>query len=260
VRSGVRRPQAPLLTRGVPGGRPPGLICVAHGSADPRAAATVGSLLDIVRERAPGADVRVAFLGHAAPSVSSVLASFGDGPVVVLPLLLTAAYHSKVDLPAQLSGVDARIHYGPVLGPHPLLLDAAERRVASAGSFDRDSTGVVLAAAGSSDPGANATIRQVAAQWRERGGWRAVVPAYASAAPPTVAEAVAALRDVPGVRRVLVATYLIAPGQFADQILVSALEAGADAVTQALGALPEIADLILERYTATVSSLQAGAA
>jgi sirohydrochlorin ferrochelatase len=179
-------------------------------------------------------------------------------------LLLTAAYHSKVDLPAQLCGADARVHYGQVLGPHPLLLNAAERRVASAGAFDRDSTGVVLAAAGSSDPGANATIRQVAAQWQERGGWRAVIGAYASAAAPTVPEAVAALRGVPGVRRVLVATYLLAPGRFADQIRASALEAGADAVTPALGALPEVADVILERYTATlpaaVSERQAGAA
>ena len=77
-------------------------------------------------------------------------------------------------------------------------------------------------------------------------------------------EAVRALRDVPGVRRVLVATYLLAPGRFADQIRASALEAGADAVTPALGALPEVADVILERYAGcvrtTVQSLQAGAA
>ena len=42
--------------------------------------------------------------------------------------------------------------------------------------------GVVLAAAGSSDPAANATIARLAAQWQAGTGWFAVRPAYASPA------------------------------------------------------------------------------
>src|SRR6201999_3886237 len=80
---------------------PPPLIAVAHGSSDPRAAASVGTLLDLVRQRAetagfPGLDVRAAYLGHAAPSLAQALAALDGGPrdreAVVLPLLLTAAY------------------------------------------------------------------------------------------------------------------------------------------------------------------------
>jgi sirohydrochlorin ferrochelatase len=229
----------------------PPLVAVAHGSADPRSAATVSDLLDLVRSRAPGLDVRAAFLGHAAPSVPAVLGGLPDGQAVVLPLLLTAAYHSKADLPAQLRGY-SRVLYGPVLGPHPLLINAAQRRLGTAPASD---TAVVLAAAGSSDPAANATIRGIAATWQVTRGWHSVVPAYASAASPTVGEAVRALRGTPGVRRVVVSTYLLAPGYFADRIRSDALAAGADLVAPALGALPEIAEIILERYTLTTGDI-----
>jgi sirohydrochlorin ferrochelatase len=209
--------------------------------------------MDVVRSRAPGLDARVAFLDHAAPSVAAVLSGL-PGPAVVVPLLLTAAYHSKVDLPAQLAAARTQVRYAPVLGPHPLLLEATSRRVASAGDFDPASTGIVLAAAGSSDASANAAVRGIAAAWEATGSWRSVVPAYASAATPTVGNAVRSLLRSPGVARVVVATYLLAPGFFADRIRQDALAAGACAVTEPLGALPEVADVVLDRYEVSASA------
>ena len=250
---------------------PPPLIVTAHGSKDPRAAATVGELISAVRARVPRVDVRAAFLDHCAPSLPQVLASVApDGPTgtsgpcdcVVLPLLLTAAYHSKADIPAQLAaaaaahpGLDA-VSAAP-LGPHPLLLSALERRLREAGlSVDdagtRAATGVVLAAAGSSDPDANATIAELAARWARERGWRAVLPAFAAAAGPRPAEAVHALRDA-GAARVVVATYLLAPGYFADKIRNAALGAGADLVSGVLGAAPEVAEVVLVRYLAAAA-------
>ena len=44
---------------------------------------------------------------------------------------------------------------------------------------------MVLAAAGSSDPEANATIAGLAARWQAKSGWFAVRPGYASAAAPS---------------------------------------------------------------------------
>ena len=51
------------------------LVAVAHGSADPRASATIAELAAVARERSPGLDLRTAFLGHAPPSLPQVLAS-----------------------------------------------------------------------------------------------------------------------------------------------------------------------------------------
>jgi sirohydrochlorin ferrochelatase len=252
-----------------PGPRLTPLVAVAHGSRDPRAAATVTELLSVVRARAArrglgGLDVRAAFLDHCAPSLPQALGSLpanpvsgADGQAVVLPLLLTAAYHSKADIPAQLAAA-AAASPGPdiipaaTLGPHGLLLAALERRLREAGvdvddAGARAATGVVLAAAGSSDPAANTTNARLAARWAAERGWRAVVPAYASAAEPSPADAVRALLDA-AIPNVIVATYLLAPGYFADKIRSSALGAGAAAVSAALGAAPEVADVVLHRY------------
>lgn len=248
------------------------LVAVAHGSKDPRAAATIEALISLVRAGAgsvagsPGAgsealDVRTAYLGHAAPSLPQVLGAVEAGRrVTVLPLLLTEAYHSKTDIPRLLARIRPRsggsVAYGGTLGPHPLLLRALERRLAETcpeALADRAGTAVVLAAAGSSDPAANATITRLAARWQAAGGWHAVRPAYASAAAPTPAQAIADLHRG-GARRVVVATYLLAPGLFADRIRSAALDAGAAAVAPVLGAAPEVANVLFARYATARSA------
>jgi sirohydrochlorin ferrochelatase len=236
---------------------------VAHGSKDPRAAATVSELLAAVRALSPGVDARAAFLEHCAPAVGQVLGSLDGTAAVVVPLLLTAAYHSKADVPAQLAAAAAarpgqRIAVAGTLGPHPLLLRALERRLREAGVATEDAvaragTSVVLAAAGSSDPAANATVAALAGQWARERGWRTAVPAYASATAPAPADAVRALLAA-GHDRVVVATYLLSPGYFADKIRAAALAAGAAAVSPVLGAAPEVAEVVLDRYAAAAAA------
>jgi sirohydrochlorin ferrochelatase len=239
----------------------PVLLAVAHGSADPRASATIAGLMAMVAERAGsrGPELRTAFLGHAPPSLPQAMSTItGERDVRVLPLLLTAAYHSKADIPRMLARAASdfprlRVSYGSTLGPHPLLLRALERRLAEVdGSVtgtrqDQARTGVVLASAGSTDPEANLTIARLAARWQASAGWWAVRTGYASASGPSPAEAVAdLLRD--GAPRVVVASYLLAPGLFADRIRRTCLAAGAAAVSPVLGAAPEVAGVLLDRY------------
>src|SRR5690606_186340 len=81
----------------------PPLLIVAHGSRDPRSAATVRALAEVVRTQAEGRDVRVAFLDLSEPSVGDALAALhaeGHRHVVAVPLLLGHAYHARIDLPA----------------------------------------------------------------------------------------------------------------------------------------------------------------
>jgi sirohydrochlorin ferrochelatase len=231
--------------------RPAPLVAVAHGSRDPRAAATVEELLDLVR-RGSGLRVVTSYLDHGPPTPAQVLgglAGEGTAEAIVLPLLLTAAYHSKTDIPGALREVHRAhprlsVRYGATLGPHPLMTTALERRLAEAGITPDPETALVLVAAGSSDLAANATISAMARSWR---GWRRVVPAYASAARPAPAEAVRALRAA-GARRVAVASYFLAPGHFADKVREESLAAGAVAVSAALGAAPELSEIIRQRY------------
>ncbi|GAA3728405.1 sirohydrochlorin chelatase [Salinactinospora qingdaonensis] len=237
------------------GSREVPLVAVAHGSADERSAQAVERLVARVRHLRPGLEARVAYLDHVTPDPQRAvkeLAGDGAGEVVILPTLLTAAYHSKVDLPGVIEQIRAtypwlRIHYGATLGPHPLLPAGVERRLAQVGVTGHAGTGLVVAAAGSSDADANAVIASMAQRLAERGPWSQVVPAYASAAEPTPGAAVRRLHEV-GIARVAVATYLLAPGFFADRIAEQAHAAGAAAVSPALGDCPELAAIVLQRY------------
>ncbi|MFG2217171.1 MULTISPECIES: sirohydrochlorin chelatase [unclassified Streptomyces] len=236
----------------------PVLLVIAHGSRDPRHAATVHALTARVRSLRPGLRVETGFLDFNAPSVSRVLerlAAQGAREVIALPLLLTRAFHAKSDIPAVLRAARTglprlRVRQAEVLGPSPLLNAALERRLREAGirPGDRSSTGLVLASAGSTDPEAIAVIAEIARELRHT-GWCSVRPAFASAASPAgfprTEDAVRALR-AEGVRRVAVAPYVIAPGRLPDRIAEGA--SGADVLADVLGPAPELARLLLARY------------
>ncbi|MER5182676.1 sirohydrochlorin chelatase [Streptomyces sp. NPDC002896] len=255
----------------------PVLLVIAHGSRDPRHAATVHALVRRVRSLRPGLRVETGFLDFNIPSVTGVLESLaaeGVRDVVALPLLLTRAFHAKADIPAVLREAppQLRIHQAEVLGPSPLLLSALERRLYEAGltpatAFSRgatpvppadnpawrreidrmkSSTGVVLASAGSTDPEAIAVIAEIAREWRHT-GWCAVRPAFASASLPRTEDAVRELRAL-GCARVAVAPYVLAPGFLPDRIARGAAEADADVLADVLGPTPEVARVVLERY------------
>ena len=229
----------------MPAAAPP-LIAVAHGSRDPAAAAATRSLLAAVAAARPGLTVLPAFLDHERPGLAdAVVAAQAASPAapVVVPLLLGAAYHSRVDIPAALAGTTSR--QTDVLGPDPLLLRALERRLAAVGVAAGDpSTAVVLAAAGTTDAAALDGVRRLAAGWRSAGWWD-VRDAFASAAEPSVDEAVAALRSE-GAPRVAVASYLLFPGLFAEKLAA----AGADVTSAPLTDAPEVVELVLARYDA----------
>ncbi|WP_370020234.1 sirohydrochlorin chelatase [Planotetraspora sp. GP83] len=233
----------------------PPLIAVAHGSRDPRAAATVEELLRAVRLARPDLDVRTAYLDHAPPTLARALSGLDEA--VVLPLLLTAAYHSRVDIPGALREASVRnprlrVHRGETLGPHPLLVTALERRLADAGvTIGAPDTAVVLVSAGSSDRRANAVIARMARQWARSRPWWSVTAAYASAAAPSPADEVVRLRHA-GASHVVVAPYLLAPGHFADKVERDGLKAGADVVAGVLGPAPELVTILLERYAQAV--------
>jgi len=223
----------------VSAGTAPTLLAVAHGTREPSGVATVESLVEAVRQRRAGLDVRTAYVEITAPSIEQALAAL-DRPVVVLPLLLASGYHDKVDIPRSLRAVRPDGMLGRVLGPDPLLAEALLDRLHTAGWRRRDA--IVLGAAGSGDPQALMAAEAQARLLAERAGGP-VLAAYASTAQPSVGEAVARLRRS-GADRVAVASFLLAPGFFHTRLAT----AGADLVTEPLGDHPAVVDLVLNRY------------
>jgi len=256
----------------------PVLVAVAHGSRDPAAQRTVETLLASVRAMRPGLRVELGHIELNEPALSGTLAGLPAGSEAVLvPLLFGRGHHVKHDIPRALAGAShLRATVAQPLGPHPLLAAALHDRLREAGWPDsagtdwpgpagtdwpdpagtgsggsaparsRSGSAVVLATAGSRDPESALGAERTAEQLRERLSGAAPVPvlcAYASAARPTVAEAVQQLR-ADGHSRIAVASCFTAPGHFAARCAAEAPWIAA----APLGAHPALARLVLHRF------------
>jgi len=234
----------------------PALIALAHGSRDPRSAATIHALTEQVACLRPDLRVATAFLDHSEPDLDSVvdrLVAEGHSEIVVVPLLLTEAYHAHVDVPraaeqAQLRHDGVRVQVTDVLGIEAALFRVLDQRLRAALSQHRvrELDALVLAGAGSSDPIANAMISRAARAWGHH-HHLPTIAAFASSVPPAAGEAVRAHR-ADGRRHIAVGLMFLAPGQLTDRVTELALEAGAVAVAEPLGADIEVARIILARY------------
>jgi sirohydrochlorin ferrochelatase len=234
----------------------PALITLAHGSRDPRSAATISALVAETRRLRPDLRIEPAFLELSRPSLGKVvdkLVRAGFEEIVVVPLLLSEAYHARVDVPnAVAEALDRhqklQIRVSDILGLEPSFLDVLDRRLRDAlrQARVRELDALVLAAAGSSDPLANQAIGRLARVWGARHKLP-VTAAFASAAPPATGEAVRAFR-AEGRRHVAVASLFLAPGFLPDRAAELAIEAGAVAVSEPLGVHPAVARTILARY------------
>ncbi|MFI2432012.1 sirohydrochlorin chelatase [Streptomyces sp. NPDC018693] len=236
---------------------PPALVLVGHGSRDPRALHTVRALLDRVRALRPGLPVHLGHIELNEPLLTGTLADLdarGTTDAVLVPLLLGRGYHVKRDIPEMAATARVRTRVAAPLGPHPLLVDTLHTRLVEAGwhtpatDAERGETAVVLAAAGSRDPDNAADTRRTAQLLSDRLGGIPVLPAYASAATPTVPEALRALA-ARGRRRVAVASYFTAPGRFATQCA----EQAPWIASEPLGANESMANLVLHRYDQALS-------
>ncbi|WP_084402059.1 sirohydrochlorin chelatase [Lentzea albidocapillata] len=202
------------------------LVLAFHGTRDPRGAAVCSEIAAAVQESVD-LPVEVAYADVRQPDVRSVV----DGPCVVVPVFLAAGYHVRVDIPAQIGPRADVVLTSPVgLDAVPAVRD----RLREAGFRRGDA--VVLAAAGSSDSRALATVRQAAALLGAAG------VGYVATASPRVGDVVAGLRGVG--RRVAVASWLLAPGVFHGSLA----ECGADVVAEPVGAHPLVVDVVVRKY------------
>ena len=228
------------------------LLGVAHGSRDKALQEVVRDLLVLTSR--PGLRTEAAYVDNASPSIAGALSSLatqGIQDVTVVPILLGAASHSKTDIAgsvqaARLAHPTMRIRYARPLGPHPALVTVLARRLEEVGAAELP---VLLVAGGSLDPDANAGIAATARLLWEGRAYPFVDFAFVSATGPSVQEALARLR-AQGVTRVALSRYFLGPGYLPTKALSLASDVPGIEVIAAepLGAAPEIAALLLERY------------
>lgn len=242
------------------------LLLVGHGTREPVGVAEFGEFVQRVRALAPQIDVAGGFIELADPPITDAVAELsarGHRDLVVVPLVLVAAGHSKGDVPAALAREQVRnpglsFRYGRPLGVHPVLLSVVDDRLAAVVSpAERAETAVVLVGRGAYDPDANADIAKLARLLWEGRDWPVVEPAFISLTTPSVPEAMERCRRL-GASRIAVVPYFLFSGVLPDRVRTQALEyadahPGVDVrVAAELGGDERVAALALERYAEAV--------
>ncbi|WP_081746627.1 CbiX/SirB N-terminal domain-containing protein [Arthrobacter sp. H5] len=226
----------------------PILIACSHGTSSPAGQAAVNRLREEMSELRPELDIREAYVDVQGPELPDVVAALPEGRAVVVPLLLSVGYHVKVDIAQAVASRPHTVAAAP-LGPDPRLAALLQQRLAQAGV--KEDNGVVLAAAGSSDACAAEDVNELVAQLGVLRRGR-IAAGFGASAKPSVPEAVADLMG-DGSAPPAIASYLLAPGFFHDQLA----KAGAEVVSAPLLPATVLAELALERYDDAVAHLGA---
>lgn len=234
----------------------PVLIACSHGTSSEAGRAAIRTIIAGAQVLLPDVRIVPAFVDVEYPQIDEVVAAHapirkgGDSDdvvtAVVVPLLLSTGYHTRVDIARAVGAADGRAVVTPPLGTHPLVAELITRRLRDAGVVTDDE--IVLAAAGSSDPASADDVRvvadAVAALWGSP-----IAVGFAASSDPLLPEALAAARR--SGRRTVAASHVLAPGFFASVID----RAGFDVVTAPLGPDDALAAVVAARYLAAVSAL-----
>jgi len=240
---------------------PPPLLLAAHGTTDQAGVDAFAALTERVGQLAAADGTRVAggFIELSEPPLREAvtgLAAASPGPIVAVPLMLSAAGHAKGDIPAALARERTRHSglswtYARPLGPHPALLELLADRIAAVSG--PDAPAVLLVGRGSTDPDANADVVKTARLLWEGRDYPLAETAFVSLARPDVAQGLERCRLL-GARRIVVARYFLFPGVLPDRVAEQAAAYAAAhpeldiRYTDVLGDCDEIAALVYERY------------
>ena len=189
------------------------VVLLAHGSPDPRSAAAVRGAAAELTGRT-GLAVSPAFLDHDLPGLATAVGEVPAGhDVVVLPMLLSSAFHARVDVPAAVARLTRAVTLLDPVGHPPDVLDEVLHRADGP---------VVLVAAGTRVDAEREEFAAALAAAASRSGVDAR-PAFATGPGPDVRAALDAAPDAS------IALWLLAPGRMSDGVLATAAAHGRDA-------------------------------
>jgi sirohydrochlorin ferrochelatase len=229
----------------------PQLVTVAHGTRHGPGNRVARSLTAQAARRLGGLTGVTSYVELSLPSFASVMAT-SDAPSLVVPLLLSSGYHTRVDLPNALAMSRRAVRMTRPLGPHPLLAEVMARRLVAAGARVGDP--VVMVAAGSRDEAATADLDAAARLLRARWGGPVTLATVAGRGLP-VDEALEQAREhTRAPSRVAVAPYLLAAGHFSQRVTFLARSNGVQVVGDVLGPHPLVAELVVRRYRAALAA------
>jgi sirohydrochlorin cobaltochelatase len=219
---------APIMMQAA--GAPAGdtILIVGHGSREDSGNREIREFTEQWRARRPDWRIELCFIEFAPPELNAALlaAARSSRRVLVVPLILNAAGHVKMELPeavesARAACPQAQILLAPHLGASDPVLAVLKRRLRGAMNTldmpDPTTTGVVLLGRGSSDRGANGEMAKMARWLLEEGDHELVDLAFTGITWPRL-EKVVQRQVLLGMRQIVVLPYYLYTGTLMQRI------------------------------------------
>ncbi len=246
------------------------ILLIGHGSREPAGNTEVEEFTRRWRARRPEWDIRACFIefGEALVDEGLERAAKSSARVVVVPLILNAAGHVKMEIPEHIAAARARhprteFIYAPHLGAcDPILAILKRRLYATMRALDMPdptTTSVILLGRGSSDRMANGEVAKMARWLQEESDHELVDIAFTGITYPRL-ERVVQRQARLGMTQIVVLPYYLYTGTLMQRIARQVVHLREQyprirfAQSEHFGFEPEIFELLEQR----VADLQAG--
>lgn len=206
------------------------VLLVGHGSRDPEGNEQVRQTIE---ELKPQLDsellVETCFLEFERPTIEQGIQTCvekGATDVFVIPLMLLAAGHSKIHIPAAIDEARQKyphvsLTYGRPFGIHEETMEICKSRLEEVGekiNEEAPDTAVILLGRGGSDPDANSDLYKITRLLWEKLNYKWIEPAFMGVTDPLIKEGVERCVKL-GAKRIVILPYFLFTG-----ILIKRLE------------------------------------
>lgn len=204
------------------------VLLVGHGSREQPGNEEFLQFCEAARPHLEPQRVETCFIELAEPLVPESLdrcVARGARRVIVVPVILMAAGHVKVELPHELDEAKERhpgveFLYGRHIGLDPLVIDIVKERLAAVETetdWPAEDTAVLVVGRGSSDPDANSDLSKLARLLWESRRYPWVEECFIGVTNPSLPEGLARCRAL-GARRIIAVPYFLFTGVLIPRI------------------------------------------
>lgn len=198
------------------------VLLVGHGSREQSGNDEFLKFCEVIRPHLGPERVETCFIELTTPLVPESLdrcVALGARRVIVVPVILLAAGHVKVELPHELDEAKARhpgveFLYGRHIGLDPLVIEIMRERLAEVErevAWPPEDTAILVVGRGSSDPDANSELSKLSRLLWESRRYPVVESCFIGVTNPSLPEGLARCATL-GAKRIIVVPYFLFTG------------------------------------------------
>lgn len=204
------------------------VLLVGHGSREQTGNDEFLKFCDVVSPHLGPERIETCFIELTTPLVPESLdrcVALGARRVIVLPVILLAAGHVKVELPHELDEAKERhpgveFLYGRHIGLDPLVIEIVRERLAEVereADWPPEDTAILVVGRGSSDPDANSELYKLSRLLWESRRYPWVESCFIGVTSPSLPEGLARCATL-GARRIIAVPYFLFTGVLIPRI------------------------------------------